>query len=476
MKKKGSVFSSEFGRLRRNMFVSIVGILAFVLALIFSLMNFYFFRKEYTQSVELLSELLANGGHRAAMVTDDDSAERPAQDFERLRAAPLNIVPPSFDSESDGRSRTLGDRNFGAGRRNLRQIFFPKTFDVLDYFTIRTDPAGNITEVISDRPVRCEKSLYLALVGESFSHYRLTEDVTGFKCGIRWKIAADEDGFLVACVDRRSAWRMYCAVLSGCGACFFMFVGAAAVFAWVFSGLTLKPMRRMFAKQKQFIADAGHELKTPIAVIGANVDVLLGEQPGNKWLHYIQEENDRLSILVKELLYLAQNDADRMKLVIRRFNFSDMVETVILPFESMIYEQDKTLALKLEDGIFMNGDENQLKEVVVVLIDNAVKNTEPGADIRVSTSRHGNFCVLKVFNTGRGIPHGELDKIFERFYRSDFSRARNDTGGYGLGLAIAKTTVLQHYGTIKAESEEGEWVEFTVKLPISAFVEKAAPS
>lgn len=239
---------------------------------------------------------------------------------------------------------------------------------------------------------------------------------------------------------------------------------AALVFSFALSGAIVRPVAELLERQKRFVSDAGHELKTPVAVIAANVDVLLSDLPDNRWLQYIKTETERMNHLVQDLLFLARNDAGRA-LRLLPFDFSSAVRNAVLPFESIIFEQGKQFDCTVQEGLVAAGDEQQIKQVAVILVDNAVKNSEAGALIRVTVRQEGQRAVLRVYNTGRGIAEKDLSKIFLRFYRSDESRARK-TGGYGLGLAIAKAISDAHGAVLTAASRAGEWAEFTFALPL----------
>ncbi len=227
----------------------------------------------------------------------------------------------------------------------------------------------------------------------------------------------------------------------------------------------IRPVKETFDKQKQFISNASHELKTPLAVISANTDVLEAEIGENKWLGYIRSESVRMSELVNELLYLARiDDKTGKKLSMSKFDLSEAVLTTALPFESRMFEEGKNFDADVDENIFCEGDISAIKHVLTILIDNAIKYSGEKADISVSLKQHGNKKLLSVFNTGTGIKKEKLDKVFERFYREDEAR-NSKSGGYGLGLAIASEVVARHHGTIKCESEYGKWVKFTVTLP-----------
>lgn len=237
----------------------------------------------------------------------------------------------------------------------------------------------------------------------------------------------------------------------------------AVFFASVFLAKRIvSPLEESYEKQKQFISDAGHELKTPVSVVGANAEILEREIGNNKWLENIKYENDRMGALVKQLLELArtENVAPNMQ----RLDLSRLVSGEVLPFESVAFENGLELTENITDGIFVNGDEIKLKQLSSILIDNAVKHSENGKSVNIKlTSEHG--CArLSVVNDGREIPQENRKKLFERFYRED--EARNDDGHFGLGLAIAKAIAVSHKGKIGVFCYDGK-VEFTVTLPLA---------
>ncbi|MCI3921176.1 HAMP domain-containing histidine kinase [Paenibacillus sp. TRM 82003] len=236
-----------------------------------------------------------------------------------------------------------------------------------------------------------------------------------------------------------------------------------------FANRSIAPVQEAFDKQKQFIADASHELKTPLAVIRTNVDVLLANEEDtvrnqSKWLRYIQSETDRMSKLTSDLLYLTRMEDAREEVVFAKFSMSDAVENVVLMLEAAIFEKRLTLESDIEPGLAAFGNAEQMKQVVLILLDNAMKYANDGGAIQVNLSRQHNELLLSVANTGEGIAPEQLERIFDRFYRTDPSRARN-RGGYGLGLAIAKSIVDRHKGRIYAKSALQGKTTFYVQLP-----------
>lgn len=248
------------------------------------------------------------------------------------------------------------------------------------------------------------------------------------------------------------------------------------ILAWSFSKKIVNPLEQNDKKQKQFISDAGHELKTPISVISANAELLAAELGENKWLANIQYENERMGDLVKQLLELVR--AENMEQSREQLDFSRLVAGGTLPFESVAFENGFTLHTDIEEGIVVDGNRNQLSQLVSILVDNALSHGESShgesshgesshgdrkgsVDIKLSSAKHQ--AILSVTNPGKPISEEEKERLFERFYRADEARTEEE-GHYGLGLAIAKAVVTAHGGKIELNCYDG-LVEFKVILP-----------
>ena len=211
----------------------------------------------------------------------------------------------------------------------------------------------------------------------------------------------------------------------------------------------IKPVIESFNRQKQFVADASHELKTPIAVIMANAEALEKEPEEKKWLNNIKSEADRMNELVTSLLDLAK--LEEGKEVQQEENLSKIVEMSVLTFESLMYENKIELEYDIQKDINIKCNSSQIKQLVAILIDNAIKHSETNGKISIALKKQKNDTVLTVSNRGKEIPKEIREKIFERFYRADESRNR-DTNRYGLGLAIAKNIVENHNGSLTSNA------------------------
>ena len=255
----------------------------------------------------------------------------------------------------------------------------------------------------------------------------------------------------------------------------FLLVGALALGAFflislLLSGLALRPAERAWEQQRRFVADASHELKTPLTVILTNTGILLRHPEQTvaqqrKWVEYIREEAQRMRELVEDLLFLARHDAGRDQAPAQTVDLAELLWSALLPFEHVAFEQGVTLESGIQSGVTVRGRSEELRRLAAILLDNAVKYAGPQGQVRVALARgeKGGAC-LTVRNTGPAIPPEHLEHLFERFYRADNSRARS-SGGYGLGLAIAKSIVDSHRGTITVQSREEEGTCFTVRLP-----------
>ena len=216
----------------------------------------------------------------------------------------------------------------------------------------------------------------------------------------------------------------------------------------------VKPVNESFIRQKQFIYDASHELKTPIAIISASAEMLEKNPKEKKWLENIKTENNRMNKLVISLLDLSKSENIKENEVYTSVNLSKVIKNKALTFESLIYENSLELDVDVVNDIMFNCNEDRIKELLSILMDNAIKHSLPNSQITVKLSKEKNNIYLAVKNKGKEIPISEREKIFERFYRLDKSRNRGDNR-YGIGLSIAKNIVINHNGTISVNCKDG---------------------
>ncbi len=248
-------------------------------------------------------------------------------------------------------------------------------------------------------------------------------------------------------------------MLLGAAAC----VAVAAVGGWFLAGKSLAPVAVAFQRQQTFVADASHELRTPLAVIRANAEFLQQEQPGSEEAAEILAETDRLASLVDALLALARGQAGSADE--RALDLGELVTASASALLPLAGDRKVALDVDTDPGMQVRGNPDQLRQLVVILVDNALRYTPEGGRVNVDAHRVDGSAVVAVSDTGIGIDPDALAHVFERFYRADDARTRA-FGGAGLGLSIAEQLVTGHGGRISAESTPGHGSTFTVTLPL----------
>lgn len=236
--------------------------------------------------------------------------------------------------------------------------------------------------------------------------------------------------------------------------------------SYLSTGKALKPVKEAWIKQKEFVADASHELRTPLTVIQTNLDVVLSNSDGSfeeneVWLDNAYSETRVMAKLIDHLLLLAKADSKDQRLDISDFSLSEMVDNICANMENIARKKNIEIELNLEENIFIKGDYDKVRRMIVILVDNAIKYTEKGKVI-VSLFTEKNKKILIVEDTGIGINKRDIDRIFDRFYRAD--KARHREGGSGIGLSIAKWIADIHRFSLAVESEVDKGSKFTVRF------------
>ena len=239
----------------------------------------------------------------------------------------------------------------------------------------------------------------------------------------------------------------------------------------VLASWALRPVEAAWEQQRRFVSDASHELKTPLDVILANIQILQREEglsdDARRWVDSTADEANQMKELVNDLLQLARSDesaAGTMSMRSEDFDLSEMVEVACLEFDAVAFEHECLLDTQVTEGIHLTGDPDWMERLVRILIDNACKYGEAGTTITVCLARDGSHSRLSVTNMGNPIDPEDLPHVFERFYRSDKARTRSGEGGFGLGLAIAKGIAEAHGGSIAVTSTAEDGTTFTVTL------------
>lgn len=284
---------------------------------------------------------------------------------------------------------------------------------------------------------------------------------------LRYLLKHTADGITISCVDTTYEQAAIESLLKSC-----ILLGSTMLAVFFLISLLLarwavKPVEIAWQQQKQFIADASHELKTPLTVILTNAELIrdtsFSEAEKSQFTDNILTMSHQMRGLVNSLLNLAKIDSMNTNTLFSAVDLSRLINNSLLTFDALFFEQNMDFSSSIEDGIFVTGNDQQLCQILEILLDNALKYASEKASVHVSLKQHGHSCVLSVSNTGPAISPADLKQIFKRFYRVDPARHMN--GSYGLGLSIAESIVASHHGRIWAESADGT-NHFYIQLPI----------
>ena len=234
---------------------------------------------------------------------------------------------------------------------------------------------------------------------------------------------------------------------------------------WLFSGYVVKPVKESYEKQKTFITNAGHEIKTPLTIIDANTDVIELTTGESEWTRSTRNQIKRLSKLTEQLIMLAKLEEFEKLSQTDKVILSDMVTEVCEQFETVAGKHNKQLKADIDPALMIQADADMLERMFSILLDNAVKYADDGTMIFVSLKKTGKNIVFEIENHAAGMKKGKHDELFERFYRADSSR-NSATGGYGIGLSAAKTIAELHKGRITAHSVYDGIIKFQIFLKI----------
>ncbi len=277
-------------------------------------------------------------------------------------------------------------------------------------------------------------------------------------------LATDSDGttmyVFLNCQREISTIRTYVLTSVGTGA-----LGLVIVFVMIyfFSGKVLKPVSESYEKQKRFITDASHEIKTPLTIIDANTEVIEMMEGENEWTQSTRKQIARLTSLTEKLVFLSRMDEEGTKLEKVSFSLSDAVLDAAEAFRSVAKTKGKQFEINVAEHVEYIGDEKNIRQMISLLLDNAMKYSSDQGIIRIALKTSGKNKIITVWNTTDQIEKGKLDMLFERFYRMDASH-NSRTGGFGIGLSVVYAIVKAHKGRISAKSEDGKSILFTVAL------------
>lgn len=293
-----------------------------------------------------------------------------------------------------------------------------------------------------------------------------TGEIKSYK--LRYMADENMNGINIAFMDLSNEYSQKKQMFIACVVAGFVAMCGFFLVSLFLSRWALKPVEKAWNSQRQFAADASHELKTPLTVILANMDILKSHKTDKiadriEWVNNTQAEAQRMKELANNLLYLTKSGDMKKPQILEKVNLSDAITKTALAFEPVAFESKISIDTFIQSDVFIHGDQSQMKQLATILIDNAVKYSFDDTIVKISLKEISSRAVLEVNDIGVVIAKEDLNKVFGRFYRSDESRSEE---GYGLGLSIAKNIVEQHKGTISVKSDVENGTTFIVSLPV----------
>lgn len=421
-------------KLRIKFIIASMLSLALVLLVILGGINFMSYQKTVSDADTILSILAANKG---MFPQRDIPADETSQGMPPENAPTEDILSPrhGFSAETPYESR---------------------------FFSVLLDAAGQVLVTDTGKIAAIDRATAEKYAVEVWKSGR----DSGFWEEYRFLLSPEGDSVRVIFLDcGRSLSNFRTLLLASVG---ISLAGLAAVLVLLmaFSSRIIKPVAESYEKQKRFITDAGHEIKTPLTIIGADADLVELECGESEWLTDIKHQAKRLTGLTNDLIYLSRMDEEQPQLQLIDFPLSDVVEEIAQSFQGLAVAQKKTLTMCIPSMLSFTGDEKAVRQLVSILLDNAMKYSPEGGAVSVALEKEGRAVKLTVTNTTvHPMEKEKLSQLFDRFYRADQSR-NSATGGYGLGLSIARSIVTAHKGKIRADSLNENSLTISVTLPI----------
>ena len=412
-----------------------------------------------------------------------------------------DIQPPEDMNQADLKDNNLKDNGLKENDLKRHGISPESQFDTR-YFTVTINSNGEVENIDTSKIASVSSENAAEYAKKLWKSGKKGDGKSGFAESCKY-LTVDEDGstmyIFLSCQRELSTIKTY--ILASVGISVF---GLVVVFAMIyfFSGKILKPVSESYEKQKRFITDASHEIKTPLTIIDANTEVIEMMEGENEWTNSTRKQVARLTSLTEKLVFLSRMDEEATKLEMLEFSLSDAILDTAEPFKTVARTKGKKLTIDVTDGILYTGDEKTIRQLVSILLDNAMKYSgcsnasfeksninktnlnktnlnkttqtqndcvttiNPAPEIEISMKPSGRNRIITVWNTvdeTANIKKGRQDMLFERFYRTDTSH-NSKTGGFGIGLSAAYAIVKAHKGKITAESKDGRSIKFTIVL------------
>lgn len=447
-----------------------------VLAVILGVMNVVNYRRVVREADNTLQILMENDGKFPEQQPGDNPAKKAEEendsetDVLENNTSTDNIdekkqsppEKPEDDNEDDSEKGDSGNNSpemNGTGKNDEPRMSPELPFESR-YFTVVLDS--------DNKKVSADTGKIAAVNEKTAVKYAKTvakkSKTSGFYSGYRYMVEETNGEKMIIFLDTgRNLGTFYSFLITSIAASFGGML-AVLILVIVLSKRIVKPVIESYEKQKRFITDAGHEIKTPLTVIDADAEVLEMEVgDDNEWLKDIRKQTVKLKELTNNLIYLSRMEENQENVVMIDFPISDIVEETASSFQALAVMQEKTFDCEIEPMLTCYGNEQNIQRLLEILLDNALKYSNPGGHISVELKKYGKGISLSVYNTAEYVSRENISHIFERFYRLDESR-NSKTGGYGIGLSIASAIVQAHKGKITAETRDEKSLKITVLI------------
>lgn len=396
-----------------------------------------------SSSILTYRELVANADAVLDMLADKEAWEE----------KPMLPKPPkdSMHELPENDTSVRNKRFLGPGRLSPEAMYESRFFTVI----VSTD--GKIVNINTENIYMVEKEQAKAYA-QTVLHKKYSD---GFLGMFRYRKVKRENDICVIFLDcGRRLDTFWQSIAINCLISFVAFL-VSMVGIIIFSGKIVRPVAESYEKQKQFISMAGHELKTPLTIVSADAELLGMElMDQNEWLSDICSQIERMTVLTNDLLSLSRMDENRESFMMIAFPISDVVGETVQSFQTLAKSREKTIVFEITPMLSFTGDERGIRQLTGILLDNAIKYSQ-SAEIELKLRKKGHSIILSVANRCEPLTEEQLRQLFDRFYRTEQSR-NSGNGGYGLGLAIAKSIVEAHKGKITASAPRADSVQITV--------------
>lgn len=413
--------------------------------------------------------------------TANESTDKGTPALKEPPSGKIDVQPPEDMNQAD-----LKDDNLKENDLKRHGISPESQFDTR-YFTVTINSKGDVENIDTSKIASVSSENAAEYAKKLWKSGKKGDGKSGFADNCKY-LTVDEDGstmyIFLSCQRELSTIKTY--ILASVGISVF---GLLVVFVMIyfFSGKILKPVSESYEKQKRFITDASHEIKTPLTIIDANTEVIEMMEGENEWTSSTRKQIARLTSLTEKLVFLSRMDEEATKLEMLEFSLSDAILDTAEPFKAVARTKGKKLTIDVTDKILYTGDEKTIRQLISILLDNAIKYSgcssvscekatqtqnncvtsgDMAPEIELTMRPSGKNRIITVWNTvddTANIKKGRQDMLFERFYRTDASR-NSKTGGFGIGLSAAYAIVKAHKGKITAESKDGRSIKFTIVL------------